>query len=322
MKKIINDFKGKKILVTGGAGFIGSNIVEELLRLKAQVIVFDNLSTGKKENLKDFFGKSNFRFIQGDLRNRKETEKVVKEVEYILHQAAIPSVARSVQDPKSTFEANVLGTLNLLIAAKKYKVKKIVYASSSSIYGPGPIPKKEEMLPNPISPYALSKFTGEKLCQIFSKIYDLPTICLRYFNVFGPRQDPKSEYAAVIPKFIFAFLNEKRPVIYGDGFQTRDFTFIENVIEANLKALHSEFKNGEVFNIACGKQISLLELLDILNKIFNRDVKPYFDKERPGDIKHSFADISKAKKDLNYIPNMFFEEGLKKTVAWYKKNFY
>lgn len=316
----MTDLKGKRILVTGGAGFIGSNIVERLLKLEAKVIVFDNLSTGRKENLKDFFNQPNFEFIKGDLRDIKETEKVVKKADYILHQAAIPSVQRSIENPKSTFESNALGTLNLLIAAKRYKVKKIVYASSSSIYGPGSVPKKESMPPNPISPYALSKFAGEKLCQIFSKVYGLSTICLRYFNVFGPRQNPRSEYSAVIPKFIFAFLNKKRPVIYGDGFQSRDFTFVENVIDANLKALDCKFEKGEVFNIAFGKQTNLLELLNILNKIFKRKVKPLFEKERAGDIKHSFANISKAKRLLNYNPKVSLEEGLKKTIDWFIKN--
>jgi nucleoside-diphosphate-sugar epimerase len=320
MSKTMQDYKGTKVLVTGGAGFIGSNIAEKLMKLGAKVIVFDNLSTGRKENIKDFLEKPNFKFIRGDLRNQKEIEDAVSEVEYILHQAAIPSVQRSIEDPKSTFEANVLGTLNLLLAAKKHKVKKIVYASSSSIYGPGPVPKKEDMVPNPISPYALSKFTGEKLCQIFSQIYNLPTVCLRYFNVFGPRQDPKSEYAAVIPKFILAFLNNEKPVIYGDGLQSRDFTFVENVVMANLKGLGSQSEKGEISNIACGKQTNLLELIDILNKVFSRDIKPDFDKERSGDIKHSFAKISRAQKELNYSPIVFLEEGLERTINWFKEN--
>lgn len=307
----------KSILVTGGAGFIGSNLVERLLELEEKVVVFDNLSTGRKENIRVFLKNPNFKFIRGDLRNQKEIERAVRGVDYIFHQAAIPSVNRSVLDPKSTFEANTLGTLNLLIVAKKNKVKKIVYASSSSVYGPGPLPKKEEMPLNPISPYALSKLTGEKLCQMFSKIYDLPTICLRYFNVFGPRQNPRSEYAAVIPKFIFAFLNHQRPVIYGDGKQTRDFTYAENVIEANLKALDSQFNNGEIFNIACGRETSILELLAILNRIFSKNMKPYFKKKRPGDIKHSFADISKSKKELGYNPKVSLEKGLEKTIQWF-----
>ncbi|KPJ56665.1 Vi polysaccharide biosynthesis protein VipB/TviC [Parcubacteria bacterium DG_74_2] len=316
----MKNFNKGKFLITGGAGFIGSNIVEKLLELGEKVIVFDNLSTGREENLRDFLKNPNFKFIQGDLRKEKEVEEAVREVDYILHQAALPSVGRSILDPKSTFESNVSGTLNLLFAAKKYKVKKIVYASSSSIYGPTKIlPKKENMLPSPISPYALSKLTGEKLCQIFSENYSLPTVCLRYFNVFGPRQDPNSEYAAVIPKFVSAFLNDKRPTIYGDGLQSRDFTFVENVVEANLKALYSKFNNGQVFNIACGNQTSLLELLDFLNKIFSKNIEPDFAKERQGDIKHSFADISKAEKGLNYSSRVFFEQGLKTTIDWFKR---
>jgi UDP-glucose 4-epimerase len=308
-----------KYLVTGGAGFIGSNIVKRLLELGEFVRIIDNFSTGRKENIEEFIGNPNFELIEGDITDLNICQKSIKDMDFVLHQAAIPSVNRSILDPKSTFEANAIGTLNLLIAVKKYKIKKIVYASSSSIYGPGHVPKKEEMTPNPISPYALSKFTGEKLCQIFSKIYGIPTICLRYFNVFGPRQNPFSEYAAVIPKFISAFLKNKRPVIYGDGKQTRDFTYVENVVEANLKASRSKFRGGEIFNIACGKQISLLDLINILNKYLFKNIKPLFRNERPGDIKHSFADISKAKKILGYTPKISFKDGLKMAIEWFKE---
>ncbi|HDY72632.1 MAG TPA: SDR family NAD(P)-dependent oxidoreductase [bacterium] len=316
---LINKSKKRKIiLVTGGAGFIGSNIVEKLLQLGEKVIVFDNLSTGKKENLRIFLKNPNFSLFLGDLRNQKEIEKAVKKSDYILHQAASPSVRRSILDPKSTFETNVLGTLNLLVAAKKYKVKKLVYASSCSVYGPTKIlPNKEDISPNPISPYALSKFTGEKLCQTFSKIYGLSTICLRYFNVFGPRQNPYSEYAAVIPKFVSAFLRNKKPIIYGSGQQTRDFIYVENVVDVNLKALYSKFNKGETFNIACGKQTSLLEVICILNNIFTRKVKPHFKKERPGDIEYSYANILKAKDELGYVPKVSFENGLKMTIEWF-----
>jgi len=310
-----------KYLVTGGAGFIGSNIAEKLLKNGQKVVVLDDISTGRKQNIKDFFRNPNFKFFQGNLKNQKDVEKAIKGVDFALHQAAIPSVGRSILDPKTTFEANVLGTLNLLIAARKFKIKKIVYASSSSVYGPTEaLPKREDMVPNPISPYALSKFTGEKLCQIFSKIYGLPIICLRYFNVFGPRQNPYSEYAAVIPKFIFAFLKNEKPVIYGDGKQSRDFTFVENVVEANLIAAKSKFSSGEVFNIACGKQTSLLELIDILNGIFSKNIKPIFKQERLGDIKHSFADNKKAKKELGWQPKTNLKEGLIKTIEWLKQN--
>lgn len=317
----MTELKKRKILVTGGAGFIGSNLVEKLLQKKAMVIVFDNLSTGRKENIKNFLNKPNFRFIKGDLRDQKAVERVVKKVDFIFHQAAVPSVARSILDPKTSFDSNVIGTINLFNAAKKYGIKKIVYASSSSIYGlTKTLPKKEEMPPNPISPYALSKYTGEKLSQIFSKIFGLPTVCLRYFNVFGPKQNPHSEYAAVIPKFIFALLNNESPVIYGDGKQTRDFTYVENVVEANLKAFYSKFNKGEIFNIACGQPISLLKFFDKLNEIFSKNIKPRFAKERPGDIRHSFADISKAKKMLDYHPKISFEGGLKKTINWFLEN--
>ena len=308
----------KPILVTGGAGFIGSNLVERLLEEKEKVIVFDNLSTGRIENIKNFQGKPNFRFIKGDLNNQEDVERVVKEVDFIFHQAAIPSVARSISDPKKTFEANILGTLNLLIAARKHRIKKIIYASSSSIYGETKIlPKREEMPVNPLSPYALSKYSGEKVCQFFSSLYNLPTLSLRYFNVFGPRQNPNSEYSAVIPKFIFSFLKNERPIIYGDGKQTRDFTFVGNVVEANLKALYSQSKEGDYFNIACGRQTSLLELVEILNKIFSKNLKPYFQKKRTGDVVNSFADIKKSKEILRYQPKVFLEKGLEETVKWF-----
>lgn len=309
-----------KHLVTGGAGFIGSNLIEKLLQKGEKVKALDNFSTGKKENIKDFLKDPNFQFFKIDLRNKRELRKAFAGVDFIFHLAALSSVIDSIFDPQSTFENNVIGTLNLLNVARKYKIKKIVFASSAAVYGPGSNSQREDIIPNPISPYALSKLIGEKLCQLFSRIYNIPTICLRYFNVFGPWQDPNSEYAAVIPKFITAYLKNKSPIIFGDGEQVRDFTFIEDVVEASLKAANSKFRSGEVFNVASGKSISVLELVKILNEIFSRNIKPIFRKERPGDIKFSFADITKIKKNLSWNPKTDIRKGLIKTIEWFKKN--
>lgn len=308
-----------KYLITGTAGFIGSNIARRLVRDNCEVRGFDNFSTGKRKNLEDLEKKDNFEFIAGDLRNLHEIKKAVRNIDIILHQAAVPSVQRSLENPVLINDSNINGTLNLLMAAKEEKVKKVVYASSSSIYGTNQkLPKKEDMPPEPISPYSLSKYTGERYCQIFSKIYNLSTICLRYFNVFGPYQDPHSEYSAAIPKFINLILEDKQPVIYGDGEQSRDFTYVENVVEANILAAKSDITD-EVINIACGERVSINEAVKILNKILNKDIKPVYKKGRIGEVKHSLADVSKARQKINYIPKYKFTEGLKKTVEWYKK---
>jgi len=253
------------------------------------------------------------------LRNRDEIKKAVKKVDIILHQAAVPSVQRSVENPVLVNNSNINGTLNLLIAAKEARVKKVVYASSSSIYGFNEkLPKKEDMPAEPISPYSLSKYTGERYCQIFSEIYNLSTICLRYFNVFGPYQDPGSKYSAAIPKFINLILEDKQPVIFGDGEQSRDFTYVENVVEANILAANSNL-TGEVFNIACGEIISIKEVVQILNTILNKDIKPIFKEGRIGEVKHSLADIGKARNKIGYKPKYKFTEGLRKTVEWFQK---
>jgi len=302
-------------LVTGGAGFIGSNIVKELLHGKHQVRVLDNFATGKRENLFEFKGNPDFELIEGDLRSFHVVRTAVKGMDYILHQGALPSVPRSIHDPLTTNDVNILGTLNILEAAKEFGVKRVVYASSSSIYGDNrALPKREDMPIQPQSPYALSKYTGERYCQIFTRLYGLETVCLRYFNVFGPNQDPTSQYSAVIPKFIRLLSEGKRPVIYGDGSQSRDFTYVSNVVAANLLACTAKGIGGEVFNIACGQRYSLQELVDALNRILGTAIEPLFEKERPGDVKHSLADIGRAKEKLGFHVITRFEEGLTELI--------
>lgn len=311
-----------KTLVTGGAGFIGSNLVEKLLKLGYFVRVVDNFSTGREENIKEFLNNKNFEFIKGDLADFDVCKQVVKDIDYIFHVAAIPSVPRSIKDPLTTNQANVLATLNLLIAARDYgNIKKFVYSSSGgSIYGDSPkLPKEETDPVDPISPYALSKYTGERYCQIFSRIYNLPTICLRYFNVFGLKQNPISQYAAVIPKFIFDMLQGKKPAIYGDGKQTRDFTYVDNVVEANILAAFSNISD-EVINIACEERTSVNDIIKFINQSFGTEIKPKHESARPGDVKHSLADISKAEKLLKYKPEVYFKEGLEKTINYFKKS--
>lgn len=307
-------------LVTGGAGFIGSNIVKYILaNTDNSVRVLDDLSSGKLSNLDAV--KNEIEFIEGDIRDAATANKAVAGVDYVLHLAAIPSVPRSVEMPEITNDANINGTLRMLVAARDAKVKRFVFTSSSSIYGDAPVmPKVETMIPNPISPYGLHKLTGEYYAKIFYELYGLPTIALRYFNVFGPSQDPKSEYAAVIPKFITMILNGDSPTIFGDGEQTRDFTYVENVIKANLAACatNDEANFGQVFNIACGDRISLNDLVKSINKILGKDVKPAYLDPRPGDIKHSLADVDKAAKYLKYTPEIDLHTGLEKTIQWYQ----
>lgn len=304
-------------LVTGGSGFIGCNIVRELIKDKNnKVRIIDNFSTGNKENLNDII--SDIELIEGDIKDKKLVDECVNGVDYILHQAAIPSVQKSIADPLSSMDINIMGTINLLLSSKKYNIKKFVFASSSSIYGDSYIlPKTENLNSNPLSPYALSKYTGEKTCQIFSKIYNINTICLRYFNVFGPYQNPNSEYSAVIPIFINSFISDKDIIIYGDGNQSRDFTYVNNVVNANILACKSDINDGSIFNIGCNQQISLNEIIEKLKNIFNKNINILYKDERIGDVKHSLADIEKTKKYLNYIPSILFDKGLKTTVDWY-----
>ena len=300
-------------LVTGGAGFIGSNIVEALINQGESVRVLDNCATGKLSNLEGIINQ--IEFIQGDIRDLSVVRGAVKDMDYVLHQAALPSVARSVDDPIATNEVNVTGTLNVLVAAKDEKVKRVVYASSSSVYGNSQVlPKREDMPANPISPYAISKYTGEQYCKVFYSLYGLETVTLRYFNVFGPRQSPNSQYAAAIPIFIKAFLDEKPPTIFGDGEQSRDFTFIENIVLANLLACHAEGIAGEVFNIAYGKRTTVNDLTRAIKNLLDSPLEPAYRQARKGDVRHSLADITKAQRLLGYEPKVDLEAGLRRTI--------
>jgi len=310
---------GKRFVVTGGAGFIGSNIVTDLVKNDNEVVVLDNLSTGFVKNMSDVM--DTIRFVEGDIRSLDLLEKTFQDVDYVIHQAALPSVPRSVKDPISSNQNNIDGTLNVLIAARDVGVKRVVYASSSSAYGNSPtLPKREDIKPEPLSPYAVTKLVGEYYCKVFYDIYGLETVSLRYFNVFGPHQDPKSQYAAVIPKFITAMLKDEKPVIFGDGTQSRDFTYVQNNVEANLLACVAKEAAGKVFNIACGERITLNDLVDMLNRILGSDIAPIYANPRQGDVKHSLADISSAKDFLGFEPKYSFEVGLKKTAEWFLDN--
>jgi len=308
-----------KYLVTGGAGFIGSNIVKELLKQGQEVRVLDNFATGKRENILPLLKNPKLTLIEGDLRSFHIVRSAVKGVDYILHQGALPSVPRSINDPITTNDVNILGMLNILEAAKEFEVKRVICASSSSIYGNSEsLPKVETMPVNPMSPYALTKYTQERYCQIFYQLYGLETASLRYFNVFGPNQDPTSQYSAVIPKFIKLMMQNKRPVIYGDGSQSRDFTYVENNVWANIQACTAEKAAGEVINIACGESYTLVDLVKMLNEILGKEIEPVFEKERAGDVKHSLAGIEKAKEVLRYEVKVDFKEGLRRTVDFFK----
>ncbi len=310
-----------KYLVTGGAGFIGSNIVQELLNRGEDVRVLDNFATGKRENIFCFMDYKNFELIEGDLRSFHTVRNAVRGVDFILHQGALPSVPRSIQDPITTNDVNILGTLNILEAAREFDVKRIVYASSSSIYGDSKeLPKKEDMFIQPLSPYALSKYTAERYCQIHTLIYGLETVCLRYFNVFGPNQDPFSQYSAVIPKFIKLISDDIQPTIFGDGSQSRDFTYVQNVVEANLLACTAPHAPGQVINIACQESTTLVELVKIINENLHKNIVPIYAKERSGDVKHSLASIKKAGELLHYKVEVPFRDGLYKTINFLLNN--
>ncbi len=305
-----------KYLVTGGAGFIGSNIARHLLQDGQEVRILDNFSSGRHENIADLEGK--VEMIEGDIRDYWTVIKAVKGVDYVLHQAALPSVPRSVENPLTSNSVNIDGTLNMLEVSKNAGVKKFVLASSSSVYGESEeLPKHEGMTPSPLSPYAISKLTGEYYCQVYWQLYGFPTVSLRYFNIFGPHQDPASQYAAVVPRFITSLLEDKQPVVFGDGAQSRDFTYIDNCVAANILAATSDKIVGDVFNVACAGQYTLNELLDILREIIGVDTPAKYDPERPGDIKHSYADVRKLIK-FGYDPKVDFKEGLKRTVEFFK----
>ena len=333
-----------KYLVTGGAGFIGSNIVEELVRLKGQkrglspttaersrgkgtvpfsaskvdrVVILDNFLTGKRENLAPFLNK--IELIEGDIRDRNVLKKALEGVDFVLHQAALRSVPKSVDDPFTTNDINVFGTLNLLMAAKEAKVKRVVYASSSSVYGDAKkFPQKETDLTQPISPYGVSKLAAENYCVTFAKTFGLETVSLRYFNVFGPRQNPESKYSAVIPAFIFKMLKGEPPIIEWDGKQARDFTYVKNVVEANLKACAAHGVSGEVFNVACGDTTSITDIVAAINKVTKRDIRPEYAPKRAGDVRKTCASIDKLRRLLKINKFVNFDEGLRLTVEWFR----
>jgi nucleoside-diphosphate-sugar epimerase len=301
-------------LVTGGAGFIGSHLSEALVKRGHRVRVADNLVTGYRHNLRD-----GVEFMEADLADPEAARRAVEGMDYVLHQAAIPSVPRSVQHPVESHRANVDGALNILIAARDAKLKRLVFAGSSSVYGDTlTLPKREDMPTNPLSPYALQKHLGEQYGQMFTRLYGFETVTTRYFNVFGPRQDPSSAYSGVISLFIKALLEGTPPVIHGDGGQTRDFTYVANVVDGVLRAAETPGVGGEVFNVATNGRVSLNELLAVLKKILGSDAQPIYQPDRTGDVRHSQADISKARRMLGYQPTVSLEEGLRETVEWYK----
>jgi UDP-N-acetylglucosamine/UDP-N-acetyl-alpha-D-glucosaminouronate 4-epimerase len=307
---------GSKVLVTGGSGFIGSNLVARLVRDGADVRVLDNFATGHRQNLTDVDGQ--IEVVEGDIQSYERVHNAVRGCELVFHQAALPSVPRSVQDPLTSNASNVTGTLNVLLAARDEGVRRVVFASSSSTYGASPeLPKREQMPALPISPYAVAKLAAEGYCRAFHEVYGLETVALRYFNVFGPRQDPLSAYAAVIPRFILALLADRRPVVHGDGEQSRDFSYIDNVVEASLLAAAAEGVGGETFNIACGERISLNALLDRLRELTGKPIEAEHVATRPGDLSHSLADITAARERLGYEPRVGVGEGLRRTVDWY-----
>ena len=306
-----------RYLVTGGAGFIGSNTVEELVRRGHSVVVLDDLSTGKEENLSSVAGK--IELLRGSIADLETVRAACRGVDYVLHLAARTSVPRSVKEPLETNRVNVDGTLNVLVAARDARVRRVVFAASSSVYGETLIlPKVETMAPSPISPYGVSKFVGEAYAQVFGRVYGLQNVSLRYFNVFGPRQDPDSPYSGVLSRFIAALQNGAQPVVFGDGEQSRDFTYVENVVEANLLACEAPKASGMVFNIGVGGRFTLNRTLQLLEKFAGKPAQPRYDPPRDGDILHSQADISLARKLLDYNPRVGFEEGLRRTWEWYR----
>lgn len=303
-----------RALVTGAAGFIGSHLSQELLDRGHEVRGFDNFATGDPARIETLSAHDGFEFIEGDLRDEDAVDAAVEDAEWVFHQAAVPSVPRSVENPKLTTTANCVGSSNLLVAARDADVESVVVASSSSVYGSGgELPKREEQPANPESPYALSKYWTERLAVQFSDLYGLDTVALRYFNIFGPGQDPDGEYAAVIPKFIHLMRSGDRPVIYGDGEQSRDFTYIDNAVQANIRAAKSDC-TGEAMNVGCGDNATINSLVEQLNGILGTDIDPEHDDPRPGDVRHSHADIAKAREQIGYEPTVEFREGLERTV--------
>ena len=316
--------ENKRFLVTGGAGFIGSNITEYLLQHGAKVRVFDNLATGNIDNLNEFQSHPNFDFLEGDLRNVQDCANACKDIDAVCHQAAIGSVPRSIKDPVTTNDVNIGGFVNILTAAKDAGIKRFVYASSSSVYGDEPnLPKKEERIGNPLSPYAVTKFTNEVYASVFSRCYNVELIGLRYFNVFGPKQDPHGEYAAVMPLFIKSLLENEAPFINGDGEQTRDFTFVHNAVQANILGLTSDNSAAfnQAFNVAFGERFTINQMYDAIKNYLKKDINAQHRDPRAGDIRDSLADISKAHNLLGYSPQYSFEKGLPLTIEYFKKVF-
>jgi len=308
-----------KFLVTGGAGFIGSNICKKLISQGCFVRVIDNLLTGKKSNLADIIDR--IEFIEADMGDERVARAAMKDIDVVLHQGALPSVPRSIDDPVATHKHCVDATFTLLLAARDAGIRRFVYASSSSAYGDTPtLPKVETMRPEPLSPYAVGKLVGEHYCSVFNNVFGLETISLRYFNVFGPHQDPTSQYAAAIPAFVTAILQDEPPTVFGDGEQSRDFTYVDNVVEANLLTARAKHTTGEVVNIACGQAVTVNETIDVINELLDKNIKPVYTDPRPGDVKHSLADISLAKKLTGFKPTVSFKQGLQLSIDWYREN--
>ncbi len=305
----------QKLIVTGGAGFIGSHLAELLLSRGYHVIIIDDLSTGKMANIERLLKRANVEFIQGSITDLPLLQRLFQGAYYVFHQAAIPGVPLSIDSPQFSHEVNITGTLNVLLAARDNHVKKVIYASSSSVYGDTKtLPKREDMVPSPLSPYAVTKLAGEYYCRVFHQVYGLATVCLRYFNVYGPRQDPNSQYAAVIPKFIKSSCEGKPSIIFGDGEQTRDFTFVKDVVEANLLAAQSDACG--LFNVSRGESITINRLAKLITEFAGNKVEPIHQEPRPGDIRHSLADVSKAKA-FGYEPKYDLKAGLAETVRWF-----
>ena len=305
--------RNKTAIVTGGAGFIGSHLAEALAKRDYHVVIVDDLSTGKRENIAGISNEDNVEFSQGSITDLPLLQGLLNGVDYVFHQTAIPSVPKSVENPLASHEANITGTLNVLLAARDNRVKKVIYASSSSVYGDTPtLPKNEDMLPNPQSPYAVTKLVGEYYCQVFQEIYGLATVCLRYFNVYGPRQDPNSQYAAVIPRFIWRASEGNPPIIFGDGEQTRDFTFVRDVVQANILAVETDVSG--ILNLGAGENISINELARLVIDITGKGMEPIHQEPRPGDIRHSLADVSKA-REIGYNARYSLQaEGLREAI--------
>ena len=309
----------ERFLVTGGAGFIGSNICRKLVSQGCFVRVIDNLLTGKKSNLADIIDK--IEFIEADMGDEQKARNAMKGIDVVLHEGALPSVPKSVDNPAATHKHCVDATFTLLMAARDAGIKRFVYAASSSAYGDTPtLPKIETMAANPLSPYAAAKLFGEYYCSVFYKVWGLETISLRYFNVFGPYQDPTSQYAAAIPAFVTLMLKDKSPTIYGDGEQSRDFTYIDTVVDANLLAARVKHTAGEVINIACGQAVTINQIIGMINKLVGKNVKPIYAPSRAGDVKHSLADITLARKTIGFNPAISFQQGLEKAIGWYRDN--